>query len=263
VADKPSVFTVFDLRDLPTYSSSGKQHALVIGLGIGNTVKTFNKLGIVSDVVEIDPIVVEFARKYFGFTTQGEVRIEDALVHLGSDLNTKLGYYDIVVHDVFSGSVEARLFTSEILKKIESLLNANGILVLNYVGKKDSIATLSIFRTLSAIWEHVRCFADVLKEDESYPIGNLVFFVSHSKIIFDTPNPDPDLHKYSRLWMLSHHSELEVFFDAQLVEREGAIVTEQNCSILTLDDEFKDHFEKTMLDLFTEKEWDDILHNSR
>jgi len=259
VADNPSVFTVFDLMDLPIYSPYSKQHALIIGLGIGNAVKVFNKFSIVSDVVEIDPVVVEFARKYFGFATEGEVHTEDALMYLGGDLGNKLGYYDIVVHDVFSGSVEARLYTSDILKKIDSLLNHNGILVLNYVGKKDSPATLSVFRTLSAIWEHVRCFTDVLKEDENYPIGNLVFFASHKKITFGTPAPEPGLHKYSRLWMQSHHAELEVFFESGLVERDGIIVTGHNCAVVALDAEFKEYFGKTMLDLFTEKEWEYIL----
>jgi len=256
VPDNPSIFTVFLLMDLPVYATSPQKHALIIGLGIGHTVKAFNEHNIISDVIEIDPFVVEFARKHFGFTTQGEVHTEDALVYLEKDLSNKLGYYDIIVHDVFSGSLEPRLFTLETLQKLDILLNKDGMLVLNYLGKKDSGATLAVLRTLRTIWQHVRCFADVLESDGHYPIGNLVFFASHKEVTFDTPKHDPSYAKYTHVWMLSHHAELEVFFDTKT---EGPIVTNQDYTAIILDQEFKDYFAKSMVDLFPEKMWEDIL----
>lgn len=55
------------------------------------------------DVVEIDPIVVKFAKDYFGFQANGGTFVEDAKNFVVRESNVKKDSYDAVIHDIFRG----------------------------------------------------------------------------------------------------------------------------------------------------------------
>src|SRR3990172_8587463 len=74
---------------------------LVIGLGPGVIPVWYEKMGIRTDVVDIDPNVIDIAREYFGFSISGDVIISDARYYLIASRKI----YDYIVLDVFNGDI--------------------------------------------------------------------------------------------------------------------------------------------------------------
>lgn len=106
--------------------------ALNIGLGIGTAPGALIAHGINTTIVELDPVVYNFAVKYFGLPGNHTPIIGDA-VHLVDDaqvrnLTTK---YDYIIHDVFTGGAEpVDLFTQEFLSGLKHLLKEDGVIAI-------------------------------------------------------------------------------------------------------------------------------------
>ncbi len=102
------------------------------GLGIGTTPAALVAHGIDTTVVEIDPVVHEFALKYFQLPTNHTGVIEDAVSYaatLARDTSGKR--FDYLVHDVFTGGAEPiDLFTLEFLQDLSTLLKPNGVIAI-------------------------------------------------------------------------------------------------------------------------------------
>ena len=106
--------------------------------------------GINTTVIELDPVVYQFATKYFGFPSSQNVMIQDAIKFventkaIGEDRRT----YDYIIHDVFTGGAEpVELFTQEFLQGLSDILDADGV-----------IAIVSAFEKVSQISEKAdRC----------------------------------------------------------------------------------------------------------
>jgi spermidine synthase len=86
--------------------------------------------GIDTTIVEIDPVVYDFASKYFGLALQPKVVIADAVSYISEQVT--LGQkFDYVVHDVFTGGAEpVNLFTIEFLQDARSLLKPEGVIAI-------------------------------------------------------------------------------------------------------------------------------------
>ena len=100
------------------------------GLGIGTTPAALMKHGIDTTIVEIDPVVHEFATKYFGLPTGHTKVIQDAVTYasFAAELGLK---YDYVVHDVFTGGAEpVDIFTFEFLTDLHAVLKPGGVIAL-------------------------------------------------------------------------------------------------------------------------------------
>jgi hypothetical protein len=89
--------------------------------------------GINTTVVELDPVVYQFAAKYFTLPPQLHVVIEDAIAFVeksqaeGGNQST----YDYIVHDVFTGGAEPiALFTQEFLRGLSDMLTADGVIAI-------------------------------------------------------------------------------------------------------------------------------------
>jgi spermidine synthase len=104
------------------------------------------------DVVEIDPVVVDIADKYFGVRSEGNVNIitVDALEYL-ADAKTQ---YDVIYMDAFlkpSGDTDAngvplRLKASTFYQHIQKSLLPEGLVVFNlnpHAGTRDDILAIS------------------------------------------------------------------------------------------------------------------------
>lgn len=96
-------------------------------MGIGISAKSFVKFGLDVTVVEIDPVVHQFAQQYFGLPKisavyqDGRSFIEDRVKH-----DEK---WDFIVHDVFTGgSVPSHLFTSQMWNTCKQALVLDGVL---------------------------------------------------------------------------------------------------------------------------------------
>jgi len=100
------------------------------GLGIGTTPAAFITHGIQTTIVEIDPVVFEYATKYFALPPNHKPVIDDA-VSYASALAKSDEKYDYVVHDVFTGGAEpVDLFTLEFLQDLHSVLKPGGVIAI-------------------------------------------------------------------------------------------------------------------------------------
>ncbi|KAL7007643.1 hypothetical protein EMMF5_002719 [Cystobasidiomycetes sp. EMM_F5] len=102
--------------------------ALVIGLGIGTVVNALEAHNVPTTVVEIDPVVYQFATTHFDLSKPaGGVYIMDARQHLQDTLQT----YHYIVHDIFTGgSMPPHLLTIETWSLMRTRLAPEGIVVI-------------------------------------------------------------------------------------------------------------------------------------
>lgn len=128
---------------LPYFNPQAKT-ALVIGLGGGLINKIFQPYGITAEFIEIDPKVVNIARKYFNFN--GQAYLDDGRHYLR--LTKKK--YDFIVIDAYSSDMlPFYLFTSEAFEDAKRCLTENGIIALNLISfPEKSRVTSSVWKTL-------------------------------------------------------------------------------------------------------------------
>lgn len=100
------------------------------GLGIGTTPAALIAHGIETTIVEIDPVVHEFATKYFNLPKKHKIVIADAVAY-ARELAQTDEKYDYVVHDVFTGGAEPiELFTYEFLEDLNAILKPGGVIAI-------------------------------------------------------------------------------------------------------------------------------------
>ncbi len=112
---------------------------LVLGLGGGAVPMMFYHLckDIRIDVVEIDPVIQEIAKKYFNFITNSRVRvhIDDASRFIKKNEQK----YDIIIMDAFIGQRQNRSLTAQdFFLAARERLNSNGLFVTNLMTKHET-----------------------------------------------------------------------------------------------------------------------------
>lgn len=105
---------------------------LVIGLGAGVLPRTFRHYypDVSIDTVELDPMVVDVARKYFDFRpdARSNVITSDGRVYVKRCQKQ----YDIVILDAFQGTtIPFHLKTREFLQQVKRIVRAGGVVVSN------------------------------------------------------------------------------------------------------------------------------------
>jgi spermidine synthase len=94
---------------------------------VGITAKSFHNLGINVTAIEIDPIVHQFAEKYFGLPSKLNVFHEDGRAFIES-AGKRGEKWDFIVHDVFTGgSMPSNLFTTEMWTATKAVLADDGV----------------------------------------------------------------------------------------------------------------------------------------
>ncbi len=165
----------------------GAKDLLEIGLGIGSLPMALRANGITSDVVEIDPEVVRFAEKDFGFSTSGEIHVEDARTFVARTDRR----YDLIVHDTFTGgSTPEHLLSLEVVRRLQEVLRPGGVLAVNFAGYQGgpkAAASWAVARTLRAVFPVVRIFRDSDPRDRPEEVGNMIFFASDEALSFGIP----------------------------------------------------------------------------
>lgn len=82
-------------------------------------------------IVEIDPVVHEFATKYFELPEDHTKVIGDAVSWANKQAIERPESYDYIVHDVFTGGAEpTSLFTYEFLQDLSLLLKEDGAIAI-------------------------------------------------------------------------------------------------------------------------------------
>lgn len=162
--------------------------ALCLGLGVGVVADALHRLGCEVDAVEIDPVVVKYARRYFAMSAPN-VYVSDAAWFL-EEAKGKGKRYDYVIHDVFTGgAVPAELFGMATWRGVRDVLSDDGVVAVNFVGALDeppntpaTAAVALVYDRLEKIFGHVRVFSD----GHGTRTHNLVFFASpvHERVTF-------------------------------------------------------------------------------
>ena len=160
------------LQYLPVALHPRGKRCLTIGLGAGVVPMWYERQGIATDVVDIDPAVVRLAREHFGFNISGSVYLEDARYFLQRTTNR----YDYLLLDVFNGdTTPGHVLSHEAFDLMRARLTENGILAINLVAslRERNEMTAAIVRTLKDLFDQVRLFPafDVEGGDG---IGNII-----------------------------------------------------------------------------------------
>lgn len=145
------------LQFLPYALNPEGKNCLVIGLGAGLVPAWYKAQGVDTEVVDIDPAVIEIARSYFSFNPAIPVHVEDARYFL---INTKQRY-DFMVLDVFNGdTTPGHLLSVEAMRLAKQRLSPNGVLAINLVGslKHHTLMTASVIKTLQSVFDQVAIY---------------------------------------------------------------------------------------------------------
>ena len=87
--------------------------------------------GINTTIVEIDPVVHEYAVKHFSLSPKHTAVIDDAVSYADYVAKNTSQRYDYVVHDVFTGGAEpVDLFTLEFMQNLYTVLKPEGVIAI-------------------------------------------------------------------------------------------------------------------------------------
>jgi spermidine synthase len=163
------------------------KHVLMAGLGGGSTQRAWQHYytNVLVDTVEIDPVVVDVAHKYFGVTESPILKIHtnDARVFLRRSTYT----YDVILMDAYAttrygSSIPPHLTTKEFFEIASNHLGTNGVLAYNVIGqiygeRKSIIGAL--YRTMKEVFPQVYLFP-------ANETQNVVMVATKSNKHFDT-----------------------------------------------------------------------------
>ncbi|EME44844.1 hypothetical protein DOTSEDRAFT_87355 [Dothistroma septosporum NZE10] len=207
--------------------------ALVIGLGIGTAPKAFVSHGINTTTVELDPVVHEFATKYFDLPANHTSVIQDAVSWVAETAEATRRdetrqKYDYIIHDVFTGGAEPLvLFTSEVLTNLRTLLSPTGAIALNYAGDLSIPLTRLVLHTIFTTFSNqCKIYRDGPPDSKPQHADsdflNLVIFCRNTPgpISFRPPTPSDFLGSKSRQYYMLPKPEHEVPFPFPPVEKQ-------------------------------------------
>ena len=157
---------------------------LLLGLGGGTLFRQLQKQELEVEVVEIDARIETLAKDFFYIDPSTEVVIDDARHYL----NTNHKKYDIIIYDLYhSETPPVHLMTQEAFTEIKSILNPNGLLIINFYGYitgDKGKGARSIYKTLAHCGYDTHLIAT--PGEESY--RNLLFINSPTPLPAATAN---------------------------------------------------------------------------
>lgn len=152
------------------------ESVLVLGLGGGAITKRFwrDYPQVSVDSVEIDPVVVDVAERYFGLPDDPRLRTftEDARRYVQSSDDT----YDVVIVDAYyADSLPFHLTTDEFLREVKARMSPDGVIAYNVISATEGSGSKlfrSMYRTAGGVWDRLWVFpigqgADSITSDPS------------------------------------------------------------------------------------------------
>ncbi|KAF8697143.1 hypothetical protein HU200_036137 [Digitaria exilis] len=195
---------------LSAASASGqKVSTTVIGLGAGCFPMFLRGClpFIDIEVVELDPLVAELAKKYFGLSVDEQLKvhledgikfIEDSVANRSVSNGSASDAIKILIIDVDSSDLSSGLscppenFVEDpFLQKAKEFLSEGGLFIINLVSRSSSVREMVVSR-LKAVFEHL--YSLQLEEDI-----NEVLFASPSERYLDISNLDTAVSKLKDL----------------------------------------------------------------
>jgi spermidine synthase len=133
------------------------KRVLVLGLGAGSIPVYLQRFlpNATFDAVELDPGVIDVARKYFGLreTAKFHLIAGDARMFL----NRHTEPYDLIFVDAFTGSyIPFHLMTKEFYQLVSNRLSPHGVAAFNFLPSKDIFE--SNVRTVSLAFDNIDIF---------------------------------------------------------------------------------------------------------
>ena len=154
----------------------GFNNVLVLGVAAGSVIKTLaDEIQFKGKItgVEIDPVAIEIANKYFGLNKiqNLEIVIDDAFEFV---LKTK-EKYDLIIIDIFQDTEMPNfLFEDYFINRINFLLNVNGFILFNTMTLTDNHFERNLkYRTRFNSNYSVRMYPKVEVHNELYTIKKL------------------------------------------------------------------------------------------
>ena len=155
--------------DLALAIKPDAKRVLVLGMGGGAVTKRwwrdYPEMSI--DSVEIDPVVVDVAKRYFGLPDDPRLAVFTADARRFVQTSTKT--YDVVIVDAYyADSLPFHLTTTEFLREVKSRMSADGVLAYNVispVGGSGSKLFRTTYRTAGGVWDHLWAFPIGLSKD--------------------------------------------------------------------------------------------------
>ncbi len=169
-----------------------KSKALLLGLGGGSLANMMeDNLKMEVDAVELDERMLSIAQDYFSLTPNVNSIVDDARHYI----ETTTKKYDCIFFDVFKGdAMPSHVLSLECFKKAKSLLNQNGVLIVNFNGfliGKTGRAGRSLYKTLLKSGFHVRVLPTPGREDDR----NCLFVATEQSQTFSSNLRLPLLHE--------------------------------------------------------------------
>ncbi len=168
------------------------------------------------DVVEIDPLVTELAKKYFNLKENPRLTIyhEDGRVYL----NKTQKQYDAIFGDAFSSqySLPYHLTTQETVQKKYNLLRDNGVVILNIIsaikGEKGKFLRAE-YATYKSVFPQVYLFP-VSDPNNEELVQNIILVALKSNKPQKFNDKDPKLNKYlQHLWKKEINMDVPILTD--------------------------------------------------
>ncbi|KAM0748557.1 hypothetical protein T439DRAFT_327816 [Meredithblackwellia eburnea MCA 4105] len=168
VGTAESIYSTFLMQEIarlagvPEKQMNKTEKALIIGLGCGLSARALENHGTKTTIVEIDPVVHDFSKKYFGVgEPSGGLYLEDAREFLKRESEIGEKKYDYIIHDVFTGgTVPSLLFTVEFWASAKKVLTPTGIVGINFAGNIKSRASHLVISTIMYSFNHCRAWED-------------------------------------------------------------------------------------------------------
>ena len=140
--------------------------ALILGFGGGIIPKKLSAKGFNIDVVEIDPITLEIAEKFFKYKKiNTNLFFEDARTYVRK---CKKKYHLIIIDLFFADGIPEHLTTIEFYKDLKNCLYDDGILISNSITDFSNNLTLNaVLSTFNAEFKNLYYFYDKTYVDQS------------------------------------------------------------------------------------------------
>jgi spermidine synthase len=160
------------------------KRALLIGLAGGLLAEVLELHGVEVMAVEIDPEVVGIARKFFEY--DGDVIIGDGRQAVEDTTEP----FDICVIDAYSGDAfPFHMASIEMFKEVSRVLGDEGVLGINYIGEPDDEATMSLLKTVGAVFDHVEAF----RTQDDFSVQAMAILASHRDLQLSAKRWLPDM----------------------------------------------------------------------
>ncbi|HEX7529276.1 MAG TPA: fused MFS/spermidine synthase [Thermoanaerobaculia bacterium] len=161
--------------------------AIGLGAGMAQTVLSARAPEIATTSIEIDPEVVDVARRFFGFAPDGNDRV---IVGDGRrELDAQVAATDVVLLDAyFSESIPFHLVTEEFDALCKRKMTPRGALAVNFAGlltgKGNALFWASV-KTLQKVFPCVYIFSSELASGQPTFKGNAIVVATRSPDRFD------------------------------------------------------------------------------